>query len=162
MADTFPIIELDYKQLKKELEEFNQQMPNSAKTLMAAVNKEVVKQFKIQARARGYSSHKSKPWGDAGYQRNIQQFSFKDYTGRIFIDSKAFHYRFIEYGARVHPRGKYLTFKVNGEWKKSRGFILPARPILHPIANSIWGTNKANQIMEQKLQQIMDKQFSKK
>lgn len=55
--------------------------------------------------------------------KNIFQYGNKDYTGKIFISSAAYYYRFIEYGADVKPRhGKYLAFKVGDEWKK-RGLL---------------------------------------
>lgn len=162
MADNIINVELDYKSLKKQLEEFDRKMPNSSKKLMAKVNREVVKQLRREASSRGYKAHNKKSWGDAGYQPNFDQYAFNNYTGEIFIKSNAFHYRFIEFGSDVKPKKhKYLTFKYNGQWYKSEGFHLQANPILEPIANSIWATSKANEIMDAELQRIMDKQFNR-
>lgn len=162
MANDFPIVEIDYKQLMKELNEFDKEMPNSARKLMRAVNNEVKKQIRRGARSRGYLARKPMSWGDAGYSKNLFSFANKDYTGKIMMGKNAFQYTFIEYGANVQPRHeKYLTFKIGDQFFKSKGFVLPAEPLIYPIANSIWGTNKASEIMEKKMQELMDKQFSK-
>lgn len=160
MAEEF--IQLDYKELYKELTEFDKQMPNSAIKLMRAVNNEVRKQIRKTARSRGYKAHKQMQWGDAGYSSNIIVFANRDFTGKVMMSNNAFHYRFLEFGADVLPRhGKYLTFKIGDNWYKSEGFHLDARPLVYPVADSYWKTSKASQIMEQKFQEIMNKQFSK-
>lgn len=161
MSD-FVEVEVDSSQLIKELEEFDSQMPNIARKLMRAVNNEVKKQIKRQARGRGYKSHKMESWGDAGYTKNLLSFANKDFSAKIMMGKNAFHYRFIESGANVKPlHKKYLAFKINGQFYKSKGFTLPARPLIKPISKSIWETNKGSQIMEEVFQKEMDKYFSK-
>lgn len=162
MSNDFPTIELDYKALKKELSEFDSKMPGVARRLMRAVNREVKKAVKKEARSRGYLAHKNMEWGDAGYTKNIFTYANKDYTGKIMMGKNAFQYKFLEYGANVRPKnGDFLTFKIGDQFYKSKGFTLPANPLIYPIANGYWGTSKASAIMEAEMQKIMDKQFPK-
>lgn len=162
MADDELKIEVDYKALKKELEAFDKEMPNIARKLMRAVNSEVKKAIKREARARGYKSKKQMDWGDAGYTKNLKTFADKGYKAKIMMAKNAFQYKFIEYGANPKPKGKYLAFKIDGKFYRSKGFALPADPLIYPIANSIWGTSKASEIMEKKLQEEIQKRFSQK
>lgn len=156
-------VQVDTKDLLKELKEFDKEMPNIARKLMRAVNNQVKKEIRKEARSRGYKSHNSQPWGDAGYTKNLKSFADKGYKGKIMFGKNAFHYRFIEGGANVKPRNKkYLVFKINGQFYKSRGFTLPARPLLKPIARSYWETSKGSKIMEETFQKEMDKYFSKR
>lgn len=159
MSDEFTV-EVDYKELAKELAQFDKQMPNIARKLMRAVNNEVKKKIRQEARARGYKARKPMSYGDAGYSKNLKSFADKGYNGKIMMAKNAYQYKFIEYGANVQPKNSpYLTFKIGNHFYKSKGFTLPADPLIFPIANSIWGTNKASDIMDKKFQEEMNKQF---
>ena len=154
-------IKVEYKALVKELEQYNKDMPNVAVRLMRAVNKEAIKEIKKEAKSRGYKSKKAMPYGEAGYTKTIKGYANKNYTGKIMVTKNAYWWTFIEYGANIQPRGKYLTFKIGGKWYKSTGFILPARPIIRPNAERIWGTDRASKIMEVQMQKEIAKKFKK-
>ena len=162
MADELNV-EVDSKNLIKQLENFNKQVPNVAQRLMKSVNAEVKRKIKQEAKSRGYKGKKSQSWGDSGYTHNLKSYQNKDFSAKIMMAKPAFYYRFIEYGANVRPKnGKFLAFKIGKKWVRSKGFTYPAKPLIYPIANSIWGTNKASQIMEQQLQKELDKLFKDK
>ena len=69
------------------------------------------------------------------------------------MKKNAFHYKFLEFGTRH----KEMTVRRNGKAYKVKGFTVPAQPILYPVANSIWKTNKAEKIMEAKFQKELEK-----
>lgn len=160
--EDFVTVEVDTKALESELRQFDEQMPNIARKLMRAVNAEAKKEIKREARNRGYKSHVEKAFGDAGYTKNLKSFADKGYKAKIMFAQNAFHYRFIESGAYVRPlHKKYLIFQYKGQWFKVKSFVLPAKPLLCPIAAKYWETNKGSEIMEKVFQKEMDKYFSK-
>jgi hypothetical protein len=160
MAEQDITVEVDYKELEKELSQFDKEMPNIARKLMRAVNNEAKKKIRQEARSRGYKARKPMGYGDAGYSKNLKSFADKGYQAKIMMTNNAFHYKFIEYGANVQPQhSPYLTFKIGDQFYRSRGFTLPADPLIHPIANAIWGSSKASEIMDSKMQEEMNKQF---
>lgn len=159
MTDELITVDLSYKELLKELSAFDKEMPNVARKLMRAVNNEVKKQIRRTAKSRGYSADKiyegKTGTFNTGYRKNLKSYADKDFKAKIMFTKNAYYYKWIEYGARVPERkakigNKIVTFK---------GFNLPAKPLLVPIAQSIWGTNKASAIMEKQFQKEIDKQF---
>lgn len=158
MAD-FISVDMEYQSLVNELKAFNEEMPNIARKLMRKVNAEVKRQVKKAAKQRGYHAHKNyegkKGIYDTGYQKNLKSYADRDYRAKIMFTSDAYYYKWIEYGANVPERkikagNRIITFK---------GFTLPANPLLHPIANSIWGTSRASEIMDEEFQKEINKQF---
>ena len=137
-------IDFESGEFQRQLSRFGADAPKVAQKAIRATNRAVIKKYRKEAKSRGYKAHKKNAKGeDVGYAKNIFQYGNRDYTGKIFISSAAYYYRFIEYGANVRPRhGKYLAFKVGDEWKKARAFTIPARPILSKVADEIWKKEK--------------------
>ena len=155
-------VTVDYKDLLKKLENYDKQMPNIAIKLMRAVNNKAKADIRKEARKRGYHARKPMPYGEGGFSENLKSYADKGYKAKIIMKKDAYWYTWIEYGANVVPRDKYITFKIGDKWYRSRGFVLPAHPIIHPIANKIWGTDKASEIMEKTMQKEIEKRFKKK
>lgn len=160
MADDFLTVEVDTSHIQSQLQKFNKEIPRVAKKLMKSVNAEVRKQIFAEARSRGYHGSKKQTWGDSGYRKNLKTYENNDFSAKVMMGRDAYYYRFIEYGADVKPRhGDFLYFKADGKLLRTRGFSYPARPLIYPIANSIWGTSKADRIMEESFQKELDKIF---
>lgn len=166
MADSGIEVSLDWKDFKKELDNFEKQMPGVARKLMASLNRAVIKQVKNEARSRGYKAHRPEPWGDAGFIKNVKQKTKKNYESRIFIHRDAFVYNFIEFGAYV-PERTVITHRtsVNGveytQTQTLRGFSIQARPLLYPIADSFWKTSKGTAIMQAEFDKLFQKSQEK-
>ena len=162
MADDLMTVEVDYKDLVKELEAFDKQMPNVARKLMRAVNTEAKKAIRRSYRSMGFHSKKPMEWGDAGYSKNLKSYADAGYKAKIMLKNDAFYYRFQEYGADVKPRNsKYLAFMIDGKFYRSKGFVIPAHNYLRNASQSVWGTSKASEIMEAQMQKEIDKKFKK-
>lgn len=148
-------VSVNYKELENLLKKYNQQMPNIAVKLMRAVNAEVKKAAKAEMKKRGYHSHKQMSWGDAGYIKNLKSYQNKDFSAKVMMARNAFQYRFIEYGAEKPVgfaiRYKNKTITLKNAWK------VEAKPLLYPIADSIWKTSRATRIMEIKFQQELER-----
>ena len=128
------------------IQKFNKEIPRVARKLMKSVNAEVRKQIFAEARSRGYHGSKKQTWGDSGYRKNLKTYENNDFSAKVMMGRDAYYYRYIEYGA-------------DGKLLRTRGFSYPARPLIYPIANSIWGTSKADRIMEERFQKELDKIF---
>ena len=153
-------VEVDTDDIQNRLKKYNSEMPNVARKLMQSVNAEVKRKIKAEAQSRGYHGSKKQSWGDSGFRKNLKSYENRDFSAKIMMSRDAYYYKFIEYGADVKPRNeKYLCFKIGDKFVKSKGFSYPARPLIYPIANSIWGTNKADQIMEERFQKELDRIF---
>lgn len=154
------IISLDTKDFDRKFRELIKEHPNYIRNAAKTVNREVIKDVKRVMQSRGYLAHKPMSWGDAGFRGkgNIYQDVNKDLSGKLWFSSRAYHLKFVEYGANVRPQHKkYLTFKIDGQFYKSEGFTLPAQPLLQPTADSYWKTDKAKNVMEKYLQKQYDK-----
>lgn len=156
-------VEVDVNSFQEQLKKYNQEIPKVAQRLMQSVNAEVKKQIKQEASSRGYKGNKKQSWGNSGYSHNLKSYQNRDFTAKIMMAKPAFYYRFIEYGANVQPKnGDYLSFKIGNKFVRSKGFSYPAKPLIYPIANSIWGTDKASKIMEERFQKELDRLFKDK
>ena len=135
--------------------------PSVAAAGMRKVNQQIIRDVKRECAGRGYLTHKPMSFGDAGYLKNIKQYANKDFSGKIVFKKNAYHYKFIEYGANVTPRHKFIIFKIGDIFYRSYGFNLPARPLLKPISDSYWKGDKAKSIMEEEIQKKYDKIMGK-
>jgi hypothetical protein len=61
-------------------------------------------------------------------------------TTRKTLNKPNVHYaRFVEKGGDIKPKkGKYLTFKINGEWKKVSSVRVRPRPFMTPAFEDYW------------------------
>jgi hypothetical protein len=61
-------------------------------------------------------------------------------TTRKTLDKPNVYYaRFVEKARTIKPKkGKYLTFKINGEWRKAESVQTRARPFMTPVFDEYW------------------------
>lgn len=158
MAELY--ITLDYKDLKKLLQKYENEMPNIGVKLMRAVNNKAKAEIRSEYRRKGYSAHKQMSWGDSGYSKNLKSFANKDFTGKIMMANNAFYYRFLEYGAQK-PAGTTIHYK-GGDYRLTNGWKIEAQPVITRIGDMYWRTSRASSIMEKQFQKELDKLDKKK
>lgn len=98
-------------------------------------------------------------------QKSINYWAFDDWSGAITTKQKTkrnsgWYASFLENGTMIRAKeDKYLTFKVNGEWKKVKSVAVSPRPFMKPVFDSYFdgGGSKAKKLMDEKLQQEMEK-----
>jgi hypothetical protein len=77
--------------------------------------------------------------------------------------SNAFYANMVEHGIASKPKKKkYLTFKINGEWKKVRNVRTNPRPFMNPVFDEYWndgGNSKAYQILAGALKNRIEKEL---
>lgn len=164
MADKeeFLTFDIDTDQVLKKLENAEKEMPFTAKKMMKAVNSQVKKDIKKEAKARGYkSSNTEKHSYDTGYAKNLKSYENEDFSAAVLMHNNAYYYRFIEYGANIVPRNaEYLVFKIENAWYKVKSAKIVANPLIKPIADSYWRTNKGMDIMDEAFQKELDRLLS--
>ena len=165
MADNPLLVKFDHKEFDKLVEKFEGKMPKIIKRLMAAVFSNLRK----DTRKRGRTAFTSR---SGKLIRSINYWAFSDWSGAITTKQKAssnsgWYSRMLEEGhtSQVKDEEKYLTFKVNGEWKKVKSVRVSPRPFMKPSFNEYWVVNggaKAKAIINGLLQKELDKLDKKK
>jgi hypothetical protein len=149
----FQKITVDSKEVEEKLKGTTLRMPSIAKKMMHAANRIVKKQAVANARSL-YTKRNSKPDG----RSFLRIGAFKDTASKTqdftsFVSSRRFYTRFLEKGAEIKPRkGRYLHFKINGEWKTVSSVTIPAKPFLGPAVTAVWESEQSLQAMNTELQ----------
>lgn len=164
MANNDEIItfDIDTKQMVEKLQNAEREMPGTAKKMMRAVNSQVKKDIKKEAKSRGYKSSNYDGHNyDSGYAKNLKSFENEDFSAAVLMHNNAYYYRFIEYGANIVPRtAEYLVFKYKDTWHKVKSARIVARPLIKPIADRYWKSNRGTDIMDEAFQKELDRLLS--
>lgn len=81
----------------------------------------------------------------SGNLRDNIRFIIKDNTGALTTRkslnrSNIWYARMVEAHRIIKPKGdKYLTFKINGEWKKVKSVTVPGKPFMTPVYDDYFG-----------------------
>lgn len=142
------VVSVSYKKFVKQLEHYNEQIPNIAIKLMRAVNNKAKAAIRREAKNRGYSAHTSNRSFDTGYSANLVSYANRDFSGKISVRKNGFYYRFIESGTKNRQT----------KGKQNRGAIV-ARPFIKPIAGQYWETSKGLKIIKDQFQKELKKIF---
>jgi hypothetical protein len=61
-------------------------------------------------------------------------------TRKTLTKPNVYYARFVEKERNIQPKkAKYLTFKINGEWKKVSSVRVPGRPFMTPVYEDYFG-----------------------
>jgi HK97 gp10 family phage protein len=75
-------------------------------------------------------------------------------TRKSLIKSNIWYAKFAEFGTDIKPKNKeYLTFKVNGEWKKVKSVKRQPKPFMYPVFDNYFGSDSSKGM--QKLQEAL-------
>jgi hypothetical protein len=80
-------------------------------------------------------------------------------TRKTLNKSNVYYARFVESERNIKPKkGKYLTFKINGEWKKVPSVHVRGRPFMTPVFEDYFGSEngKGYQALAKALQKKMN------
>lgn len=151
-------IEIDEKEFLKRLGDMDNKMPQIARKMMNRVNAKIKSDAKKEIKSRGWDTS-----SDESAYKNLFSKSSKKFTAIVGMKKAAYKSSWNEHGANPTAKnGQYLTFQINGEWKKVEAVTIPARPFLAPQVEKYWGTGKAKEIMETVFQKELDKLFEGK
>jgi hypothetical protein len=129
---------MNSKNLENKLRIFSSGLGNIFNELLKTVGDKMTDEAKSRAPVR------------TGKLRNAIKFLLlKDGSGGVLTTRKTLNKsnvwcaRMVESGANIKPKkGKYITFKINGEWKKVASVQTKPHPFGKEVFNEYWdGTN---------------------
>ena len=166
----FQPLKIDSKDLEFKLKNLDLKMPAVAKKMMTAANKEVVKTAKSNFRQMFNPRNHSYQY-ETRYKGKVKpilsSFKYKNDKKKAFVSyirNYSYHSVFLENGAIIRPKNKkgILTIRVNGEWRRIKHYVvITPMHFMKFAVNEYYGTNKAVQIMQAKLDQIIDDYWEK-
>lgn len=138
--------DVDYKDYEKSLSQFGKKAKTVAKRLMGGVASAIRKDSrKIINKVEG------------ALGRSIKYKTKADFSATITAGAN--YASFIELGGTIEAREKYMAFQVQGEWRKAKSVTFKARPFLRPTIDDYFSGSKAEDIMDEILQDALDKLF---
>jgi hypothetical protein len=129
--------DLDSKRFEEQLKIFSSSLGGIFKELMKSVGEEMV----ADTKARTLFTNRT------GKLFNAINFIPTDNGGVLTTrknlnKSNVYYARFVERGADIKAKkGKYLTFKINGEWKKVPSVRVRPRPFMEPVFEEYFGSD---------------------
>jgi hypothetical protein len=145
--------DLNSKNFENKLKIFASSLGGIFKELMATVGKEMVAESKSRAT---FTNRTGKLFNSINF---IATNDGGILTTRKNNKSNVYYARMIEKDRYIKPKkAKYLTFKINGQWKKVSSVRVRGRPFMTPVFNEYWeGTNsKGYKALSEALQQKME------
>jgi hypothetical protein len=126
--------DLDSKNFENKLRIFSSSLGGIFKDLMKSVGQEMVADTKSRTT---FNNRTGKLFNAINF---IPTDNGGVLTTRKNLNKSNVHYaRFVEKGADIKAKkGKYLTFKINGEWKKVPSVKVRPRPFMTPVFEEYW------------------------
>lgn len=162
---TWEIPKVDSQEVIEKLKGTTLRVDQTIFKMQTAVNRLAIKKAKQNFTSR----FSTKPQNKYVLQGDLKKLStnFKtmknpNVKGGTQIKNLSYYAKFLEFSAEIHAKkGKYLTFKINGEWKKVESVSLPAKPFLGPAVKEVWNSAEAKRVQEQVLQKALDAYWKK-
>lgn len=152
---------IDIEEVERKLELTNLKMPSVVSQMEKAVNREVIKEARKNYKSSFNASNHGFRYGNLAISKGFKTNSFRHDKTKSYVKNTVFYSRFLENGAVIKPKGdNFLVFKINGQFKKVKSVRISAKPFLKPAVEAYWNTEKSNQIMEQVLQQKLNKYWN--
>jgi hypothetical protein len=131
--------DLETKNFESKLRLFSSSLGNIFKELMAAVGKEMVDEAKSGA---SFNNRTGKLFKAINFIPADNGGVFT--TKKTLNKTNVFYARMVEKDRFIKPKkGKYLTFKINGEWKKVESVYVRGRPFMKPVFEEYWEEQNA-------------------
>lgn len=172
MATNF--IQFDAKAVENAIKNTKLKLPNIIVRLQKKVNQQVIKSAKARFRSQfNVNNHNNYTLTNATAKNNANKDAlpvlknFKNKKSRkeqgvTWILNNSYYANWLETGVTISAtKSKYLTFKVNGEWRKAESVTIPARPFTKPAVDEFWNSGKQKEIQEKELQKILEKYWQK-
>jgi hypothetical protein len=147
---------LDSKHLENKLKIFSSGLGNIFIKLLKPVGEAMAEEAKSGAPIR------------TGALRNAIKFIITENGGilttrKSLKKSNIWYSNIVENGANIKPKkAKYLTFKINGEWKKVSSVNVRARPFMKPVIDEyFWNqSSKGYKRLTEELEKIVNEEIS--
>lgn len=167
-------VDIDTKKIEEAIKGTKLNFNNVIVRLQRKVNAVVIKSAKQRFKAQfNVNNHNNYTLTNAAAEnnqkknampilKNFKNIKNKKEKGSTWILNSSYYANWLERGANIAAKKrKYLTFKVNGEWKKAESVSIPARPFFQPAVDEYWNSKKSVEIQEAELQKILKKYWEK-
>jgi hypothetical protein len=146
-------IDIDEKDFRKRINELDLSMNSIARRMMSQVSSKIRRDSRRKERSQ--TNRTGELAKAIGYKAN------NDFTAVIY--ARKFYASFIENGVQVvlPKKRKYLTFQIDGQWKKVESVSISPKPFLKPVIDDYFGSNKAVEIMNEVLQKALEDKMGK-
>ena len=162
---TWEIPKIDEKEVIEKLKGTTLRIDQTIFKMQTAVNRVAIKKAKQNFQTRFSTKPQNNYVLKGDLKRiysNFKSMKNKKVKGGTQIKNLSYYAKFLEFGANIEAKKrKYLTFKINGEWKKVESISLPAKPFLGPAVKEVWNSSEAKKIQEQVLQKVLDAYWAK-
>lgn len=164
---------VDSKSVEKAIKDTKLKLPNIVVRLQKKVNQQVIKSAKARFRSQfNVNNHNKYTLTNANATnnakknaqpilKNFKNTKSKKYKETTWILNNSYYANWLEKGATIKAKKKYLTFRVNGEWKKVKSVSIPSRPFVKSSVDEYWNSGKQKEIQEKELQKILEKYWEK-
>jgi hypothetical protein len=152
-------VDINSKSFENKLKLFSSSLGGIFKELMASVGQEMVAETKSRTTftnrtGRLFNSINFIPTETGGVLT----------TRKTLNKSNVWYARMVEKDRYIKPKkAKYLTFKINGEWKKVSSVHVRGRPFMTPVYNEYFGNGnnaKGYKALADALQKKMESYLS--
>jgi hypothetical protein len=130
--------DINSKAFESKLRIFSSGLGNIFKELMETVGKEMVAETKSRTT---FTNRTGKLFNSINFIPTTTGGVLT--TRKTLNKSNVWYARMVEKDRNIKPKkAKYLTFKINGEWKKVPSVHVKGRPFMTPTFNDFWeGSN---------------------
>jgi hypothetical protein len=146
--------ELETDNFEGKLRMFASSLGGILKELMKAVGKEMVTETKSRT---AFANRTGKLFNSINFIATNDGGVLT--TRKTLNKTNVFYARFVEKDRTIRPKkAKYLTFKINGQWKKVSSVRVTGRPFMTPVFDEYWedGKSKGYQALAAALKKKME------
>jgi hypothetical protein len=131
--------DFDTKDFENKLKIFSSSLGGIFKELMTSVGKEMVTETKSRA---SFTNRTGKLFNAINFISTDEGGVLT--TRKTLNKSNVYYARFVEKERNIKPKkGKYLTFKINGQWRKVTSVHIKGRPFMTPVFEDFWETENS-------------------
>lgn len=156
-------IKLEENQIAEKLAGTTLKVKNILKKCLTAANSEVLKIAKQNIKTNFSTHNNENDEHNPPLLKSLKKWNTKGNDFSSYVASRSLHGAVMEKGVDIHAKGDgWLTFKVDGEWKKVKAVSIPARPFLRPAVDAIYSTGKYKESFDRIIDKELKKYWDKK
>jgi hypothetical protein len=156
-------IKLEEGHIAERLEGTTLKVKSILKKCLSAANAQVLKQAKQNIKENFSTHNNENDEHNPPLLKSLKKWNTKGKDFSSYVAARSLHGAVMEKGVDIQAKGEgWLTFKVDGEWKKVKAVSIPARPFLQPAVDAIYSTGKYKAIFDKIIDRELAKYFDKK
>lgn len=156
-------INLESQEIEERLKGTSLKVKSVLKKCLNAANAQVLKAARVNIKSIFSTHNNDNDEHNPPLSKSLKKWNSKHKDFASYVAARSLHGAVMEKGVDIQAKGQgWLTFKVNGEWKKVKAVSIPARPFLRPAVDEIYSTGKYKGIFNKIIDRELAKYFAKK